>query len=777
MRKDAVCNAILVVISVYASISSSSNIHTDRPIQLVRPDFEHRRLLLIKENINRLAQVEGEIVTLAVVGKCHSGKSFLLNQLLGRAEGFRVGRTVKPETVGIWMWPQPMPIMQKTGRKAGLIFLDTEGHGASNVSENYHAKIFAITTLISSYLIYNSVKTIDQSEIDYLEFLARRTQLFALRSLLDRSKWKNPSFHDILAFPPLLWVVQDFVQSTLHNETATDWLRRLMRTTPRDYENYTISVLDMFPSTDCHTLFIPAVEPKLLADLSQAEDDQLAEEYIKERDEMCDKIKAKLSSNTSDGKRTNGPELATLLTHLVDVANGGSLSEVPGRWDAFVDIITTTATKDCTFFYETQMKSVLEEHGMVSDAKLLASHRDVMTRSGSILKQLLRGFSSALEKASEELKRNIEAINLKMRDENSRNVKVRCTSLTEKHMAAVHNYTQLLIYPMRGDELKQGLNSMVQENLEIFRGAIENLVPASDRDNYVTYLQLTDSTRLRNHLALEHLFTDVIDSALLFVLLVHEVNFSTSWNTSEPQTTAELKRNMDTGSEAASKVFEEKCSRFITEKQYRIYQASLKDKLRQETDQRRRTNELLVSKFIHDTKENVSATYYERTGDDILRMPMNTSQLYKLKAERRYAMESFDSTLRRFRDFDVYKAASKGLQVQLEAAAEHKKAQNLEKLKLMFFVPLSHAKQVIVSSAHNFSNACTLRIFMMGECLLHLRQEMPTFLQEEIKESIVEDYIDSEPELRNLIEEVDSFWSRLLCCLYRILWLVTLGLI
>lgn len=46
-----------------------------------------------------------------------------------------------------------------------------------NVSENYDAKIFAVATLMSSFLIYNSVKIIDQADIDYLELLARRTQV------------------------------------------------------------------------------------------------------------------------------------------------------------------------------------------------------------------------------------------------------------------------------------------------------------------------------------------------------------------------------------------------------------------------------------------------------------------------------------------------------------------------------------------------------------------------------------------------------------------------
>ena len=40
----------------------------------------------------------------------------------------------------------------------------TSGFAANNISESYDAKIFAVSTLLSSYLIYNSVKVCDTSD-------------------------------------------------------------------------------------------------------------------------------------------------------------------------------------------------------------------------------------------------------------------------------------------------------------------------------------------------------------------------------------------------------------------------------------------------------------------------------------------------------------------------------------------------------------------------------------------------------------------------------------
>lgn len=79
----------------------------DEPIQLVRPDpLGHRKLEIVDANVKCLRQINSAVAVIAVVGKFHSGKSFLLNQLMGKQEGFGIGPSVRPQTMGIWMWGQ-----------------------------------------------------------------------------------------------------------------------------------------------------------------------------------------------------------------------------------------------------------------------------------------------------------------------------------------------------------------------------------------------------------------------------------------------------------------------------------------------------------------------------------------------------------------------------------------------------------------------------------------------------------------------------------------------
>ena len=98
-----------------------------------------------------------------------------------------------------------------------------------NIPKSYDEKIFTAATLLSSHLIYNSNKLVDQNAVDQLQIFARLTQLFQVNNViredlhsaehLQGEKIKNMQFAE---FPPLSWVSsvvplhwQHF--TTLHN--------------------------------------------------------------------------------------------------------------------------------------------------------------------------------------------------------------------------------------------------------------------------------------------------------------------------------------------------------------------------------------------------------------------------------------------------------------------------------------------------------------------------------------------------------------------------------
>jgi hypothetical protein len=89
-----------------------------------------------------------------------------------------------------------------------LFFIDTEGSQSVSRDVENDTKIFVMTTLLSSYLMYNSVGSIDEKSINELNVVTKLSaNIFAEDNLRIRDN------EDILFryMPKFLWVLRDFV--------------------------------------------------------------------------------------------------------------------------------------------------------------------------------------------------------------------------------------------------------------------------------------------------------------------------------------------------------------------------------------------------------------------------------------------------------------------------------------------------------------------------------------------------------------------------------------
>ena len=53
-----------------------------------------------------------------------------------------------------------------------IVLLDTEGSGSTDKDRTHDAKIFALVVLMSSFFVFNSMQTIDESSISSLSLAA-----------------------------------------------------------------------------------------------------------------------------------------------------------------------------------------------------------------------------------------------------------------------------------------------------------------------------------------------------------------------------------------------------------------------------------------------------------------------------------------------------------------------------------------------------------------------------------------------------------------------------
>ncbi|EPT27352.1 guanylate-binding protein, N-terminal domain-containing protein [Toxoplasma gondii ME49] len=299
-----------------------------RLLQVVRPNERHTGLEIDEEALAYIEAIPAPISVVTAVGSIHTGKSFLLSQLLAfsyphdisydplpdpsstnstlsssspssrRFTAFPVGYTVHPGTQGLSVWSEPLRVDRQTGRVVveeekgkqrkssvgkseveqvtNVLLLDTEGFGGPNVTRSYDQLLYAVASLVSSEILFTTMKMIDAQSLQLLEDLTRDANLFNLRAhaqsvnatstLPQHSEKREPSLaagsskhqqseassgqekrapaeveqsleesfagsalFSSLAPCCLSWVVQDFVQD-LQGLTAMEWLDRLIAT-------------------------------------------------------------------------------------------------------------------------------------------------------------------------------------------------------------------------------------------------------------------------------------------------------------------------------------------------------------------------------------------------------------------------------------------------------------------------------------------------------------------------------------------------------------------
>ncbi|XP_078606478.1 uncharacterized protein LOC144879110 [Branchiostoma floridae x Branchiostoma japonicum] len=745
----------------------------EQPLQLVMPDVTHKKLVLVQQNVKLLHRISGAVATIAVVGKFHSGKSFLMNQLMGKSTGFGVGPYVRPHTMGIWMWGKPMEMTLPSGDKLSVIFLDTEGFAANNISENYDAKIFAVSTLLSSYLIYNSVKIIDQADIDYLEVLARRTQLFALRSQMSRSKWADDFNHDLLSFPPLLWVVQDFAQLLGDNDSPQEWLRKLMDTSAWDNEDYEISLLGVFNSVDCHTLFLPATRRELLQDLSQAREEDLTDEYREERDSLISKLRKGLVPKEKNDQPITGAELASLLDILVNAANEGSLAQIPSRWNVFIDKLERTAKEDCLLFYEGEMAVLYKgrDNGPIIPQELEDWHNQMYNKSLDLLQHLLFGLGDSVEVTSLDLGREIRSKFDKTLEINDKKIKLRCTEWQRRLELEAEERLENVQLPTRSSLLEEEFVAVETSCISSFQQEVGKLLGKKAYRKYMEQLKSSlqnvhDKFALRNTRMLEDLLDQAVQNA------IDGFREKAVIPDKSPLSPGAVVRQVAEATLTATKIFSAEAKAAEGEKMYEPYQAVLQTRMSEEQERFEEANSELVRLFCLSKVRELVDEFRSSTGSTEIILPINSTELEMrlkqswLRVEAQYRDAEDDYSL-----FTAYEDGMKTLQERVEEVYKQRRQENVEAFAREVDAPLKTARDIIKLSADKYDTVFSVTQYIRQVCLLQLNQGQPKYWHQELKASIIDHFIQSEKDIQRIIQSRQGWWSAVVGFFQWLLWI------
>ncbi|KAK7816457.1 hypothetical protein U0070_007874, partial [Myodes glareolus] len=313
------------------------------PICLVE---NHKDQLSVnQEAIEILNKISQPVVVVAIAGLYRTGKSYLMNRLLGQNHGFPLGSTVQSETKGIWMWCVPHP----TKPKHTLVLLDTEGLGdVEKVDPKNDSWIFALAVLLSSTFVYNSMSTINQQALEQLHYVTELTELIRAKSSPNPDVIKN-STEFVSFFPDFVWTVRDFtLELKLDGESITEdeYLENALKLISGDNPRIQASNLPrecisrFFPKRKCFVFDRPTNDKELLCKIETVSEDQLDPKFQEQMRAFVSYIFTEAKIKTlREGIKVTGNRLGTLVMTYVDAINSGA---VPCLDDA----VTTLAQRE-----------------------------------------------------------------------------------------------------------------------------------------------------------------------------------------------------------------------------------------------------------------------------------------------------------------------------------------------------------------------------------------------------------------------------------------------
>ncbi|KAJ0081286.1 hypothetical protein Patl1_10635 [Pistacia atlantica] len=389
-----------------------------RPIRLVYCD-EKGKFRMDPEAVAALQLVKEPIGVVSVCGRARQGKSFILNQLLGRSSGFQVASTHRPCTKGLWLWSAPLKRTALDGTEYNLLLLDSEGIDAYDQTGTYSTQIFSLAVLLSSMFIYNQMGGIDEAALDRLSLVTQMTKHIRVRASGGRT-----SASELGQFSPIfVWLLRDFYLDLVEDNrkiTPRDYLEIALRPVQGSGKDIAAkneirdSIRALFPDRECYTLVRPLNNENDLQRLDQISLDKLRPEFKAGLDALTKFVFERTRPKQMGATVMTGPILVGITESYLDALNNGAVPTISSSWQSVEEAECRKAYDSATEFY----MSTFDRSKPPEEVALREAHEEAVQKSLALFNAGAVGVGSAkkkyegllhkfFRKAFEDYKRNI----------------------------------------------------------------------------------------------------------------------------------------------------------------------------------------------------------------------------------------------------------------------------------------------------------------------------------------------------------------------------------
>ncbi|KAI4306435.1 hypothetical protein L6164_029712 [Bauhinia variegata] len=376
-----------------------------RPIRLVYCD-EKGMFRMDPEAIATLQLVKEPIGVVSVCGRARQGKSFILNQLLGRSSGFQVASTHRPCTKGLWLWSAPLKRKALDGTEYNLLLLDSEGIDAYDQTGTYSTQIFSLAVLLSSMFIYNQMGGIDEAALDRLSLVTQMTKHIRVRASGGRT-----TASEIGQFSPFfVWLLRDFYLDLTEDNrkiTPLDYLELALRPVQgsgRDIASKNEirdAIRALFPDRECFTLVRPLNNENDLQRLDQISLEKLRPEFQSGLDALTKFVFERTRPKQVGATMMTGPVLVGITEVYLDALNHGAVPTISSSWQSVEEAECRRAYDSATEVY----MSSFDRSKPPEEAALREAHEQAIQKSMSSFNASAVGVGSARKKYEDLLKK------------------------------------------------------------------------------------------------------------------------------------------------------------------------------------------------------------------------------------------------------------------------------------------------------------------------------------------------------------------------------------
>ncbi|CAK7350519.1 unnamed protein product [Dovyalis caffra] len=369
-----------------------------RPIRLVYCD-EKGKFRMDPEAVATLQLVKEPIGVVSVCGRARQGKSFILNQLLGRSSGFQVASTHRPCTKGLWLWSAPLKRTALDGTEYNLLLLDSEGIDAYDQTGTYSTQIFSLAVLLSSMFIYNQMGGIDEAALDRLSLVTQMTKHIRVRASGGRT-----SASEIGQFAPIfVWLLRDFYLDLVEDDrriTPRDYLELALRPVQGSGKDIAAkneirdSIRALFPDRECFPLVRPLNNENDLQRLDQISLNKLRPEFRAGLDALTKFVFERTRPKQVGATVMTGPILVGITESYLEALNNGAVPTISSSWQSVEEAECRRAYDTATEIY----MSSFDRSKPAEEAVLRESHEEAVQKSLAAFNAAAVGIGSARKK-------------------------------------------------------------------------------------------------------------------------------------------------------------------------------------------------------------------------------------------------------------------------------------------------------------------------------------------------------------------------------------------